>query len=459
MSNSIFNLPDVDGSQYHPDVFIPQLGDAPSGYGSTYDQLFAANPYRNLQYKESFAQKIAKLFGFRTGADKFAEQSQLNAAEYDAGIFSQMAQDKFNSPASMAQRERDAGMNPDLLGIGDVATAAGPLEDPNGMQPSEDEVQSLQVVGGFIRGIYNAFVGGMSMYKDFLGVKEMQNVIDNGNISKARSMVELVDETIVGAYSRHGSLNDDVQRTAIETSMLESPEMYMPFGLSKGARRDFTRYLSQRLQSIKNDAKVREYYLSRANNIAGANRAEASGFIPSPEDYEGEVQDAFIATLASTARDIELQLSKNQLAGANVEVGEIVNRGISANIENQRLDTLNDSNFGALKGHAEAAEVGTKLSVEAYRKIVADNKEKFYAGLKIMSEQFGNPVARVVLLQMALQDLVQFEASGSLDLNLLKGLSSLVSGIASTGELRKFNEGTRKSNGFGLSGEISVRTK
>lgn len=123
------------------------IGSAPSGFGSMYDQLFANNPYRKQTYNQTGWQKVLSALGIRTGYDDWLDQTSTQAAEYDAGIFSQIQQDQFNSPAAMAQRERDAGMNPDLLGIGDVASAAGPTEDANGMSPSQaTEVSPFDIV-------------------------------------------------------------------------------------------------------------------------------------------------------------------------------------------------------------------------------------------------------------------------------------------------------------------------
>lgn len=120
------------------------LGPAPTGYGSQYDQLFAQNPYRNLTYNKSLWQDFLSSLGFRTGYDKWQEDVQVNSGEYDAGIFSMIQQNAYNSPSAQAARERAAGLNPDLLGIGDVAPAASPTEDPNGMQPtSTDDFVSI----------------------------------------------------------------------------------------------------------------------------------------------------------------------------------------------------------------------------------------------------------------------------------------------------------------------------
>ena len=121
------------------------LGSAPSGYGDEYDRLFQANPYRNLTYKKSWWQDLVFALGFRTDADRWKEDAQVNSAEYDAGIFSQIQQNEYNSPQAQAERMRLAGQNPDLLGTGDVAGASSPAEDPNGMSPNvgNDEISHI----------------------------------------------------------------------------------------------------------------------------------------------------------------------------------------------------------------------------------------------------------------------------------------------------------------------------
>lgn len=123
------------------------LGTAPSGFGSQYDQLFAANPYRKLTYNKTGWQSFLSDLGFRTKYDDFVEQARINAEEYDAGIFSMMQQNEYNSPVAQADRERAAGLNPDLLGLGDSMAAASPTEDPNGMNVSpSQEIEPLSVV-------------------------------------------------------------------------------------------------------------------------------------------------------------------------------------------------------------------------------------------------------------------------------------------------------------------------
>lgn len=136
-----------------------QFGEAPSGYGSMYDQLFAANPYRKQTYNLTGWQKFLSSLGFRTKYDDWVDQTSTQIAEYDAGIMSQIQQNQYNSPDAMAQRERAAGLNPDLLGIGDVAQAAGPTEDANGMSPSESSESSPFDIAGTVVNVSQSVLG------------------------------------------------------------------------------------------------------------------------------------------------------------------------------------------------------------------------------------------------------------------------------------------------------------
>lgn len=131
----------------NPDQEFIDVGVAPTGFGSMYDQLFAANPYRKLSYNRTGWQSFLSDLGFRTKYDDFVEQARINAEEYDAGIFSMMQQNEYNSPVAQSDRERAAGLNPDLLGLGDSMAAASPTEDPNGMNVSpSQEIEPLSCI-------------------------------------------------------------------------------------------------------------------------------------------------------------------------------------------------------------------------------------------------------------------------------------------------------------------------
>lgn len=111
-----------------------------------YDAYYKANPYVGQTYKKTW---IDNVFGgvFRTGYDKWLNEMQMNAAQYNAGIVDLQMQNEYNSEAARAQRMRAAGENPDLLGTGDVADAASTNPDPQDAQiPEAEGAQVLNIV-------------------------------------------------------------------------------------------------------------------------------------------------------------------------------------------------------------------------------------------------------------------------------------------------------------------------
>lgn len=181
------------------------LGPAPSGYGDEYDRLFASNPYRDLTYNRSFWQTVAHSLGFRTDEDRWREDAQVNAREYDAGIFQMMQQNEYNSPSAQASRMREAGMNPDLLGIGDVAPASTTDPDPNGMsQNVGDEFQrGMSTVSTVAQFAFRAIESTFAILKDSKALKNLQLTNDglaiqndNAMISGGNALQELISQVV-----------------------------------------------------------------------------------------------------------------------------------------------------------------------------------------------------------------------------------------------------------------------
>lgn len=220
-------------------------GSPPSGYGEDYDQIFAANPYRDLNYRKSFWQSVASGLGFRTDYDKQMEQAQINAAEYDAGIFSIMQQNKFNSPEEQAMRMRAAGENPDLLGTGDVASAASPAEDPNGMSVSiGDEIQPLKLVGSITQGILDIIPQTLSFATNISQLRGIRLENDAKEVAFGNDILSMVK----GFFSE--SITSQMYREAFEkkdwTNVLDASrkqQSYLAdtFFHSKQARQRFNR--------------------------------------------------------------------------------------------------------------------------------------------------------------------------------------------------------------------------
>lgn len=181
------------------------LGAPPSGYGALYDQLFANNPYRNLNYNKSNWQQFMSWLGFRTDADRFQEEAQMNAAQTDFGIFQQIYQDRYNSEVAKAQRMREAGENPDLLGTGNVSEASSPVEDPQGMTPG---VSEEGIPGQVISTVVSAFNSGIGMATQFLQLDGLRSEIEGKNISNAENMMNVIQQRVLGMTPAEGFSTD-----------------------------------------------------------------------------------------------------------------------------------------------------------------------------------------------------------------------------------------------------------
>lgn len=133
-----------------------------SNHGSRYQDLAKNNPYANVDYRESWWQKILRDLGFRTNKDAYLESMALQAKEYDNALMQKEYDEEYNSPIAQAMRERAAGLNPDLAGNIDSGSAS-PLGD-DGNPPIAPEADDLSIVQTFGAGVLNAVQAAFGLY-------------------------------------------------------------------------------------------------------------------------------------------------------------------------------------------------------------------------------------------------------------------------------------------------------
>lgn len=433
-----------------------------TGLPSQYQDLINANPYRNLDYNQSGWQKFVSGLGFRTKYDDFREQAQINAREYDAGILSMMQQNAYNSPSAEASRMRAAGLNPDLQGIGDVAESAQPTEDPNGMPAQDSAPEGIGVISAFAKGIYSCFMGGLSLASNLSSIKQMRTAVEGMNIDNAKKMLSTIDDMIFGSIPAEDVDSNDAQRFANSINDLAGnvPD-FSNMGFTARQIKDAEEQWRTRVYSLANDERLRTSAYERYKAISESNKVRSEGMISESEQDE-EVLGILISGLASTARDFYSKDVSNKLTEANVTESELLNRGDVANIESQRLEVLNDADYGAQEANADIAEVQNKRALNAVQEVINSNKEQIYKALD-MAAQSGNSKAQAVLYMMVIQDFVNFEASGSVDFNILKGVSSLAKSVLKSG--KSVTTGTEnadsilKNLGFGADLRLKLNTK
>lgn len=146
-----------------------QSGNRVMANNSDYQQLLDANPYRNPDYRESPWQKFLKFLGFRTQADAYAENMQIQANEYDAQIAQKQYDEQYNDPLNQVARMRNAGLNPDIDGGSsiDSGSAQNLGEDPSTPMQSTGEEQQLM---DFANGLMNIFSTAIGLTSGVQGI-------------------------------------------------------------------------------------------------------------------------------------------------------------------------------------------------------------------------------------------------------------------------------------------------
>lgn len=468
MPNNVSYVPRTDRSglvSAYPNssslTWTNPFGDAPTGYGE-YDALFAANPYRQQTYQSSFWDRLKGALGFKTGYDKWLDNTSTQVAEYDAGIFSMMQQNQFNDPAAQASRMRDAGLNPDLLGVGDVASAASPAEDPNGMPAAEgDEVGKVSsAVTGFASSIISAFSTGVQIYKNMAEVKQISESINSIATQNANAILDVVDKIIVGSVPLsvlESGKGVDSYVNAVDLSK---------YGFTGKGLVTAQEAFKDRFDSIKNNAELRKAVYERYNALSDTYKVGSEGFIPESQQpvSPDEIFNLQTASMSRAVRRImEFAQTNKEFQEAVLNPQAQANEFMTGEITNQELGVLSDSEYGAEVAYNKVTGIESDTFFKQVQRILNEERATMY-NLLAAKANSGDSLATAVLHAMALQDMMQVDFSSDLDLSFLKGLSNIAGSLFSFGKgsvssAESAADSFRKSFGSGLNFHLGIKSK
>lgn len=169
--------------------------------GDPYSDLRNADPYANFDYNIGPFEDFFRHLGFRTSYDKYREQMQLASNAYQADVSQKQYDEAYNSPAAQAARMRAAGLNPDLLGTGDVESAStmssedNPLADvPGADVGSGDATRDPMAFGNMI---LSAISMAFGFSKDIGAINQIRLANETGQVSIAQDLMKLAKETII----------------------------------------------------------------------------------------------------------------------------------------------------------------------------------------------------------------------------------------------------------------------
>lgn len=161
--------------------------------GTQYEEQWNSNPYANNNRQDSVWDRIGNLFGFRTGADKWQDELDVRAQEYDAQLASVVREEEYNSEAAKVARMKAAGLNPDLAGLGDASSASEFSEPETSPESSAESSSALDSVGSIIS-LGSGFTESLLRLGNMFLSLEQQGLVNEGLAAdNAANLIDLVN--------------------------------------------------------------------------------------------------------------------------------------------------------------------------------------------------------------------------------------------------------------------------
>ena len=222
--------------------------------GTQYESLWVNNPYANLYYEPSFWDNI----GLSNKAkDTNAEYERLYN-EYISGIYDLQREDSYNSPSAEAQRYRQAGMNPDLLGLSGHSNSEGMTPPNAGINPALNG--QSPAINGF--NIITSVLGfATSAFSSISQIRNLASSTESNQLSNFGSYLKFAEPHIVKEYASrfsNGHSNDWSDVRDVSSSAFPST----------GMRRNYKQAFDFLLSSSRYTAAENAYKSLSANDRA-----------------------------------------------------------------------------------------------------------------------------------------------------------------------------------------------
>lgn len=277
-----------------------------------YSDLAAANPYANVDYRQSIWQKLLSNLGFRTDYDSYLESMSLNAKEYEASLLEKKHNEEYDSAASQAERLRQAGLNPDLQNV-DAGGSSGMEPDPSlPAQPGNDQGLITNIAGTLVSSVETLF----GLAESGFGLASLAQDIESKRLANDKSRMENTLEAFLGA-----SLPDDYN----QGSNSDGTKWHWRFGWNKDSRlysllgsraRKYARGVNLYRESLLGQEAEAEHRAGRAANRSLFARLRGKSTYSELNDvldaFEGTLGD--LATIQETTRQ-EADIKKSQYEG------------------------------------------------------------------------------------------------------------------------------------------------
>lgn len=372
-----------DPRSYYESVSIPR-GDAPSGVDPV---QWSSNPYANFDYRHTWWQRLWEGLGFRSKFDEYRDSMALNAREYDAQLAEKAHNEQYDSALEQVERQRQAGLNPDLAGNVDAGSSSGLEPDPNApISPGYNDPEP--VIRGFANTVMGIFTTAFGFAKDALSLQQIKNSVDAGNIDNTLSLFNLGYKTAVSYIP--STYPKDFPNWVNQASDLAFQEM-SPL-LSRRQSKVFKNQLKALYSSAPIQADQWDAWLKNAKGKINTLQQYQS-------EFWGDGSDEVISDAARViAKYTDKYLRESSRAGAvsaenQAKYLENLDSSLQASVEN----TTNKRNL-------EGASIDAILN-QALNEIMTDLRDRSESGKR------GHQFASAALLLFSLFRMINFSKS------------------------------------------------
>lgn len=316
------------------------------GYGDLVD----ANPWKNINYRQSGWQKFVGALGFRTGFDKNVENAQFQSNEYLSNIAALVQQNEYNSEQAKVDRMRGAGLNPDLQGIGDASESAGMPEDTNNILPNDPD-DPTQVANFVMTGITTA----MGLAGQIGQLSQLRTAVQSGKIGNARDILSFALDAVIGATPNEMPTDDEQYGNMVNSIFNNVTSSYAGV-LGRRSQRDFKRAVSSIINGLPTS---RDQYMAWRDRMS----ARQSAFRTASSDMYSETDDILygISEILNKYSDRAYRKrNENDAAMADLQGTQIQNQQDYADVID--LGAVAGAENAAARQSAQASNFETDLN-------------------------------------------------------------------------------------------------
>lgn len=329
--------------------FLAGKEDMASAIQSLFDKTGVSNPYSEINPQNYRLNRRGKL----------QYQQDLAEAQYLAEMQLMMYQNEYNSPAAMAQRQRDAGVNPDLAGIqaAESAGMSGAVTPPDMSSTETDAQRALGIVDttlSMMAALSTGAIGVAQAGRQLAGA-------DFANMSQALGSVPAIGDALGGLFGLdHGAagFSADDYRSVIHDFTRHAPRKY---------RRSLYRYLTHYMRTPQY---MRNIYNSEAASAEAKGRYAKSQVDPRTR---GDVEDIMksLKPMSEAEFKVAEELINTEKTKAEKMSAYWMARDMGAQAESE------NSQAQAAKGEADIQEIvraGALKTVKNLEKAMDEGK-------------------------------------------------------------------------------------